>query len=143
MWQTATDRGGIVLAMATKRRDIFDTGAAPPKATPDRGAEVPDGAWVPSPPVIEDELDAPAFDEAADDIQRRASGNRAHYVHELELIAIAWRKDTSLIATSARAAMQLLALAGGSPEKRVRVPHDPDDGADTDVPEWTPRVRRE
>ena len=131
--------------MATKRRDIFDPGTPAAKAPPVvKAAEVPADAWVPTPPVppIEAELVPPEFDDAADDIQQRAAANRAHYVYELELIAVAWRADTSLVSTSARAAMQLLALAGGSPERRVRTPTPPDDGADTDVPEWRPRVVR-
>jgi len=128
--------------MAT-RRDIFDTGVKPPKpSTPKPTADVPEDAWVPRAPADGDGAEK-TFDEAADDIQRLTSANRANYVYELEMLATAWRKDLSLAATSARAVMQLIALAGGGPEKRPRPPLDPGDGADTDVPEWTPRVRRD
>jgi hypothetical protein len=127
------------------RRDIFDLGAKPPpKARPT--ADIPDDAWTPRAPAPaddDDEQDPPSFDEAADDIQRQAAANRSHYLHELELLAVAWRADLSLAATSARAVMHLLALAGGGPEKRPRPPLDVADGADTDVPDWTPRVKRD
>lgn len=100
--------------MAIKRRDIFDTGARPPV---DKGAaDVPEDAWVPRVPIVDGQ--EKTFDEAADEIQRITSTNRAHYIHELEMMATAWRGDVSLAATSARAAMHLLSLAAGAPEKR-------------------------
>ena len=132
---------GSIDRMAS-RRDIFDLGAKPaPKGRPT--ADVPGDAWTPRAPVVDDDEDERSFDEAADDIQRLAAANRAHYVHELELLAVAWRTDLSLAATSARAVMHLLSLAGGGPEKRPRPPVEVEDGADTDVPDWTPRVNRD
>ena len=134
---------GIVGAMAS-RRDIFDTGAKPstPKAKPTPA--LPADVWVPVPHVpLDDDEAEQSFDAAADDIQRMASANRAHYLHELELLATAWRSDMSLAATSARAVMHLISLAGGGPQKRPLPPVDQDGGADTDVPDWTPRVRRD
>ena len=101
-----------------KRRDIFDTGA-PSKAPVDKSAaDIPADAWVPRVPVV-DGVEM-TFDEAADEIQRVTSANRAHYIHELEMLAIAWRADVTLSGTSAKAAMHLLSLAAGAPEKRNR-----------------------
>jgi hypothetical protein len=99
-----------------KRRDIFDTGA-PSKAPVDKSAaDIPADAWVPRVPVIEGVV--MTFDEAADEIQRVTSVNAARYIHELEMLATAWRGDVTLAGTSAKAAMHLLSLAAGAPEKR-------------------------
>jgi hypothetical protein len=103
--------------MATPRRDIFDTGAKEPRAPVDKSAaDIPADAWVPRVPVVDGV--AMTFDEAADEIQRLTSTNRAHYIHELEMMATAWRGDVTLAATSAKAAIHLLALAAGAPERR-------------------------
>jgi hypothetical protein len=103
--------------MVTTRRDIFDTGAKEPKPPVDKSAaDIPADAWVPRVPVVDGV--AMTFDEAADEIQRLTSTNRAHYIHELELLATAWRGDVTLASTSAKAAIHLLALAAGAPEKR-------------------------
>ena len=101
-----------------KRRDIFDTGT-PSKAPVDKSAaDIPADAWIPRVPVV-DGVEM-TFDEAADEIQRVTSANRAHYIHELEMLAVAWRADVTLSGTSAKAAMHLLSLAAGAPEKRNR-----------------------
>jgi len=103
--------------MATKRRDIFDTGAPKPRPPVDKSAaDIPADAWVPRVPVVDGQV--MTFDEAADEIQRLTSANRAYYIHELEMMATAWRGDVSLAPTSAKAAMHLLSLAAGAPEKR-------------------------
>jgi hypothetical protein len=102
--------------MATKRLDVFDTGARPAKPPVDRSADVPADAWVPKVPIVDGQVRT--FDEAADEIQRLTANNHAAYVYELEMLATAWRGDVTLAATSAKAAMHLLSLAGGGAEKR-------------------------
>lgn len=102
--------------MAARRpTDIFDVGP-PPKEPIDRSADVPADAWQPVRPTTSGLPST--FDEAADDIQRRASLNAANYLFELEQIAVAWRDDVTLSSTSLKAAVHLLSLAAGAPEKR-------------------------
>lgn len=95
-------------------RDIFDVGP-PAKEPVDRSAVVPAGSWVPREPTDED---ARSFDDAAEYVQQQTAKNAARYVYELELMAVAWRDDVTVMSTSAKAAMHLLSLAAGAPEKR-------------------------
>ena len=101
--------------MAARRPiDIFDI-PSPSKEPVDRSADVPAGSWVPREPTDEEPR---AFDEAAEYVQQQTAKNAARYVYELELMAVAWRDDVTVMSTSAKAAMHLLSLAAGAPEKR-------------------------
>jgi len=103
--------------MARTPRDVFDTGP-PPKEPVDRSADVPADAWQPRRQTV---TGLPStFDEANDELQRIASVNAANSLFEIEQIAIAWRGDVTLSATSLKAAVHLLSLAAGAPEKRSK-----------------------